>query len=319
MSWPSNTTLPPVGSSSRVTSRPVVVLPQPDSPTRPSVSPLRTSKLTRRPPGPRRPGAGAALGHREVLLAGPRHARAAGSSSARSVGRRARGCCSASARSRHAIVGISSSQMIRRCSRGQVAARPGGRARLRAARAPRSRPARRCGRRSGSAGGTAQPDGTLIREGGVPLIGSSRSVALPVQARHRAQQTPGVGVLGPVEDVLGAVPYSTHLPPYITRMSSDSSATTPRSWVIDDQRGVELALQVAHQVEDLRLHGDVQRGGRLVGDQQLGVAGQRHGDHRALAHAAGELVRVVVDPRSRLRDARPGRACRSRACGRPPC
>ena len=35
---------PPVGSSSRVSSRPVVVLPQPDSPTRPSVSPLSTSK-----------------------------------------------------------------------------------------------------------------------------------------------------------------------------------------------------------------------------------------------------------------------------------
>ena len=40
----------------------------------------------------------------------------------------------------------------------------------------------------------------------------------------------------------------------------------------DDDRGVELRLQVADQVEDLRLHGDVERGGRLVGDQQLGVA-----------------------------------------------
>ena len=39
MSRPSNVIRPPVGSSSRLTSRPVVVLPQPDSPTRPSVSP----------------------------------------------------------------------------------------------------------------------------------------------------------------------------------------------------------------------------------------------------------------------------------------
>ena len=30
-----------------------------------------------------------------------------------------------------------------------------------------------------------------------------------------------------------------------------------------------LALQVAHQLEDLRLDGDVERRGRLVGDQQL--------------------------------------------------
>ncbi len=64
-------------------------------------------------------------------------------------------------------------------------------------------------------------------------------------------------------------------------------------------------LQVPDQVQDLRLHGHVQRGGRLVGDQQLRVARQRHRDHRALAHAAGELVRVVVHPRRRVRDADP--------------
>ena len=32
------------------------------------------------------------------------------------------------------------------------------------------------------------------------------------------------------------------------------------------------SLQVPHQVEDLRLHGHVERGRRLVGDEQLGVA-----------------------------------------------
>jgi hypothetical protein len=40
MSWPSKMTDPPVGSSSRVISRPAVDLPHPDSPTSPSVSPL---------------------------------------------------------------------------------------------------------------------------------------------------------------------------------------------------------------------------------------------------------------------------------------
>ena len=44
-SIPSNRTAPSVGSRSRIIARPVVLLPQPDSPTRPSVSPLRTSKL----------------------------------------------------------------------------------------------------------------------------------------------------------------------------------------------------------------------------------------------------------------------------------
>ena len=60
----------------------------------------------------------------------------------------------------------------------------------------------------------------------------------------------------------------------------------------DEQHGhAELALQRLQQLEDLRLDGDVERGGRLVGDQQVGLVGERHGDHDALALAAGELMR----------------------------
>ena len=62
-------------------------------------------------------------------------------------------------------------------------------------------------------------------------------------------------------------------------------------------------FEALDQVEDLRLDGHVERGGRLVGDQQLGVAGEGHGDHHALAHTAGELVRVVVDALLGGRDA----------------
>ena len=40
MSWPSKVILPEVASSSRITQRAMVDLPQPDSPTTPSVSPL---------------------------------------------------------------------------------------------------------------------------------------------------------------------------------------------------------------------------------------------------------------------------------------
>ena len=88
---------------------------------------------------------------------------------------------------------------------------------------------------------------------------------------------------------------STISPAYITATSSQTSATTPRSWVIRMIAAPLARLQFAHQVEDLRLQGDVERGGRLVGDQQARVAGQRHRDHDALAHAAGELVRIFVD------------------------
>ena len=57
------------------------------------------------------------------------------------------------------------------------------------------------------------------------------------------------------------------------------------------------------QLEDLGLDRHVERGRRLVGDEQARLAAQRHRDHRALAHAAAELVRVVVDPALRARDA----------------
>ena len=70
----------------------------------------------------------------------------------------------------------------------------------------------------------------------------------------------------------------------------------------DDRRPEPLA-DVAHQVEDPRLDRHVERGRRLVGDQDLRVAGERHRDHHALAHAAGELVRVLVDAPLRRRDA----------------
>ena len=63
-----------------------------------------------------------------------------------------------------------------------------------------------------------------------------------------------------------------------------------------DHRGAELLFQLLHQLQDLGLDGHVQRRGRLVRDQKPGVAGKGDGDHHALLHTAGELVRIVVHP-----------------------
>ena len=57
-------------------------------------------------------------------------------------------------------------------------------------------------------------------------------------------------------------------------------------------------LHAAQQREDLLLRRHVERGRRLVGDQQLGIAGERGRDRDALLHAARELERVPLrDPR----------------------
>ena len=69
----------------------------------------------------------------------------------------------------------------------------------------------------------------------------------------------------------------------------------------DEQQGAAL---LGHQPVDERqhagLHGDVERGGRLVADQHGRVAGQCHGQHDPLALAARELVRVGPQGRRRV-------------------
>ena len=56
-----------------------------------------------------------------------------------------------------------------------------------------------------------------------------------------------------------------------------------------------LLLQGVHQVQNLGLNGHVQRGGGLVGNQQLGLTGQGHGNHDTLAHTAGQLVGILLE------------------------
>ncbi|KAG0746595.1 hypothetical protein G6F24_015688 [Rhizopus arrhizus] len=74
--------------------------------------------------------------------------------------------------------------------------------------------------------------------------------------------------------------------------------------VVRDQHDgrAQAGLDVAQQVQDLRLDGDVQRGGGLVGDQYLGLARQRHGDHGALTHAAGQLIGIFAHAARGVRD-----------------
>ena len=71
----------------------------------------------------------------------------------------------------------------------------------------------------------------------------------------------------------------------------------------EKKRHVQPRLDFLKQRDDLRLHGDVERGGRLVGDEQIGLVGKRHGNHYALALTAGELMRIALEPALRIADA----------------
>jgi hypothetical protein len=57
-----------------------------------------------------------------------------------------------------------------------------------------------------------------------------------------------------------------------------------------------LCHEVLQQVEDLRLRGDVERGGGFIGDQQPRVQRDGRGDADALPLAAGQLMGVAVEP-----------------------
>jgi hypothetical protein len=67
---------------------------------------------------------------------------------------------------------------------------------------------------------------------------------------------------------------------------------------VADQQQCHLPFgaKLTEQFEYLLLVPHVQGGGRLVGDEQPRAGHQRHGDHNPLAHAAGELARVGVQP-----------------------
>ena len=75
------------------------------------------------------------------------------------------------------------------------------------------------------------------------------------------------------------------------------SVTGHNTQVVGDEDDAHLVFvaQLVDEVEDLHLRRHVQGRRGLVRDEDARLAHEGHGDHDALTHAAGELVRVVVD------------------------
>ena len=121
--------------------------------------------------------------------------------------------------------------------------------------------------------------------------------------RDRAQQRLRVRVLRVVEERVDVRPLGdgaeVHDRDLVGDLGDDAQVVRD-----EHDRHAELVLQLAQQLEDLRLRRHVERGRRLVGDQQVGLAGERRRDHRPLPHAAAKLERIGVH------QALPGSACR---------
>ena len=64
----------------------------------------------------------------------------------------------------------------------------------------------------------------------------------------------------------------------------------------EQHRQPAVAAQLVEDRHHLGLRGDVERGGALVGQQQPRPRQERGGDHDALEHAAGQLVRILPQP-----------------------
>ena len=123
----------------------------------------------------------------------------------------------------------------------------------------------------------------------------------PADRGERVEQAPGVGVGRLAHEVL-RLP-GLHQPSRVHDRDPVGQLEQQRQVVGDEQdREVEPLLELHDLRQDVPLHHHVERGGRLVHDDDLGVGGQRHGDHHPLPHAAGQLVRVGAEPVARDAD-----------------
>ena len=113
-----------------------------------------------------------------------------------------------------------------------------------------------------------------------------------IQPRHRPHQPHRIGVRRRAKNIARRAAFDDlrgihHVDP-VGKGGDDAEIMGNQ-----DDGDTETLGNVLQQFEYLRLNGDVERRCWFVGDDQLRLARQTNGDHRALAHAAGKLMRVL--------------------------
>ncbi len=128
------------------------------------------------------------------------------------------------------------------------------------------------------------------------------TLGVTVERRPASEQTLRVGVLRRREDLAGVALLddlaAVHDNDVIGDVGDDAEIVRD-----EEHRHFVLFLELREELEDLLLNGHVEGRRRLVGDEELGAATDRHGDHDPLLLAARHLVRVRVDLLRRIRNA----------------
>ena len=141
-----------------------------------------------------------------------------------------------------------------------------------------------------------------------------------VRPRRRFEERFGIGMLGRPVQILRRRDF--HHLAEIEHDDPIAQVFDDVEIVRDEQHGQPEALaQVGEQIDDLRLNGDVERGHRLVGDDELRLDGKRPGDADSLPLPAREFVRKTLrvlgretHERQELRDPFPASGARCSPC-----
>ncbi len=287
---------------------PTVVLPQPDSPTSASVLP---AAIVKRHAVHRLDVRHDALEH--ALADREMHLEVA----ARAAAAHVRGMTAAAmtdavtrsgwARLRPACLRPHPASLAVRLRRTDGTARP-------ARRPDRAMPAPCCGK-------APRPDRSARRSGSRRTRASAAAPAADHRQRRAAlvlrRAAPRTacceyGCCGPREERSRSA-VSTISPAYITATRCAISATTPRSWVMSR---IAMPRRRCSSRSSSSTCAWMVTSSAVVGSSAIsssGSHGERHRDHHALLHAAGELERIFVAGAARHRECRPRRAAPARA------
>jgi len=122
------------------------------------------------------------------------------------------------------------------------------------------------------------------------------------KAGNAVEKSTGVGMLGGAENFFNGALLDEfsfeHNQNTIRKIGDDAEVVGD-----EEDRHAELIAEIAKEIENLGLDGDIEGGGGFIGDEKFGLAGEGHGDHGALLHSARKLVGIIARTEFGIADA----------------